>query len=123
MLADEGLAAALDELIAASDVPSTLDVRARDDVGMEMAMAAYATVAAVLNSVEQPGPNTRAVILVDRDGDTLTVSVEVEGTVGTVVAADFVDVADRVGALGGRLTTTEAATGATVVTAVIPCEQ
>ena len=123
VLADEGLAAALDELVAASDVPTTLDVRTRDDVGMEMAMAAYATVAAVLNSVEQPGPNTRAVILVDRDGDTLTVSVEVEGTVGTVVAADFVDVADRVGALGGRLTTTEAATGATVVTAVIPCEQ
>ena len=123
MLADEGLAAALDELVAASDVPTTLDVRTRDDVGMETAMAAYATVAAVLNSVEHPGPNTRAVILVDRDGDTLTVSVEVEGTVGTVVAADFVDVADRVGALGGRLTTAETATGATVVTAVIPCGQ
>src|SRR5215216_3077707 len=78
-------------------------------------------VAAVLNSVEHPGPNTRAVILVDRDGDTLTVSVEVEGAVGTVVVADFVDVADRIGALGGRLTTAEAATGTTVVTAVIPC--
>ena len=123
VLADEGLAAALDDLVAASDVPTTLDVRTRDDVGMETAMAAYATVAAVLNSVEHPGPNTRAVILVDRDGDTLTVSVEVEGTVGTVVAADFVDVADRVGALGGGLTTAEAATGTTVVTAVIPCGQ
>jgi signal transduction histidine kinase len=121
VLADEGLAAALDELVAASDVPTTLDLRTRDDVGMETAMAAYATVAAVLNSVQRPGPNTRAVILVDRDGDTLTVSVEVEGAVGTVVAADFVDVADRVGALGGRLTTAEAATGTTVVTAVIPC--
>jgi signal transduction histidine kinase len=123
VLADEGLAAALDDLIAASDVPTTLDVRARDDVGMETAMAAYATVTAVLNSVEHPGPNTRAVILVDRDGDTLTVSVEVEGAVGTVVVADFVDVADRIGALGGRLTTAEAATGTTVVTAVIPCGQ
>jgi signal transduction histidine kinase len=121
VLADEGLASALDELIAASDVPTTLDVRTRDDVGMETAMAAYATVAAVLNSVEHPGPDTRAVILVDRDGDALTVTVEVEGAVGTVVAADLVDVADRVGALGGRFTTAETATGAAVVTAVIPC--
>jgi signal transduction histidine kinase len=123
VLADEGLAAALDDLVAASDVPTTLDVRTHDDVGMETAMAAYATVAAVLNLVEHPGPNTRAVILVDRNGDTLTVTVEVEGALGTVVAADLVDVADRVGALGGRLTTAEAATGTTVVTAVIPCGQ
>jgi signal transduction histidine kinase len=122
VLADEGLAAALDDLVAASDVPTTLDVRARDDVGMETAMAAYATVAAVLDSVEHPGSNTRAVILVDRDGDILTVSVEVQAPGGTVLA-DFVDVADRVGALGGRLTTAEAATGTTVVTAVIPCGQ
>jgi signal transduction histidine kinase len=121
VLADEGLAAALDELIAASDVPTTLDVRTRDDVGMETAMAAYATVAAVLNSIEHPAPNPRAVILVDRNGDTLTVSVEVEGAVETVVAEDLVDVADRIGALGGRFTTAETATGAAVVTAVIPC--
>src|SRR5215211_3696013 len=121
VLVDEGLASALDELIAASDVPTTLDVRMRDDVGMETAMAAFATVAAVLNSIEHPLPNTLAVILVDRNGDTLTVSVEVECAVGTVVAADFVDVADRVGALGGRFTTAETATGAAVVTAVIPC--
>jgi signal transduction histidine kinase len=121
VLADEGLAAALDDLIAASDVPTTLDVRTRDDVGMETAMAAYATVAAVLNSIEHPAPNTRAVILVDRNGDTLTVSVEAEGAVETVVAEGLVDVADRIGALGGRFTTAETATGAAVVTAVIPC--
>ena len=122
VLADEGLAAALDELVAASDVPTTLDVRTHDDVGMETAMAAYATVAAVLNSIEHPSPNTLAVILVDRDGDTLTVSAEVKAAVDTVLAGDFVDVADRVGALGGRLTTAETETGTTVVTAVIPCE-
>jgi signal transduction histidine kinase len=123
VLAEEGLASALNELVAASDVPATLDVRTRDDVGMETAMAAYATVAAALNSVEHPAPDTRAVILVDRDGDTLTVNVEVEGAVGTVVAAGLADVVDRVGALGGRLTTAETATGAAVVTAVIPCGQ
>jgi signal transduction histidine kinase len=122
VLADEGLAASLDDLVAESDVPTTLDVRTRDDVGMETAMAAYATVGAVLHSIEHPSPNTRAVILVDRDGDILTVNAEVQAPGGTVLG-DFVDVADRVGALGGRLTTAEAATGTTVVTAVIPCGQ
>jgi signal transduction histidine kinase len=122
VLADEGLAAALDDLVAASDVPTTLDVRTHDDVGMETAVAAYATVAAVLNSVEHPSPNTRAVILVDRDGDTLTVSAAIQAPGGTVLA-DVVNVADRVGALGGRLTMAEAVTGTTVVTAVIPCGQ
>jgi hypothetical protein len=52
----------------------------------------------------------------------LTVSAEVQAPGGTVLG-DFADVADRVGALGGRLTTAEAATGTTVVTAVIPCGQ
>jgi signal transduction histidine kinase len=122
VLADEGLAAALEELVAASDVPTTLDVRTRDDVGMETATAAYATVAAVLHSIEHPSPNTRAVILVDRDGDILTLGAEVQAPGGTILG-DFVDVADRVGALGGRLTTAEAATGTTAVTAVIPCGQ
>ena len=122
VLADEGLAAALEELTAASDVPTTLDVRTRENVGMETAMAAYGTVSAVLHSIEDPSPNTLAAILVDRDGDTLTVSAEVTADVDTVVLGDFVDVADRVGALGGRFTTAETATGTTVVTAVIPCE-
>ena len=122
VLTDEGLAAALDELVAASDVPAKLNVSTHDDVGTETAMAAYATVAAALHSIEHPSPNTLAVILVDRDGDTLTVSAEVTADLGTVVAGDFVDVADRVGALGGRFTTAETETGTTVVTAVIPCE-
>jgi signal transduction histidine kinase len=121
VLADEGLAVALDELVAASDIPTRLDVRSRIDVGAEPAMAAYATVAAVLGSVEHPAPDSRALISVDREDDTLTVRAEVAAGGGTVVATDFIDVADRVGALGGQLTRSETATGATVVTAVIPC--
>ena len=121
VLTDEGLAVALDDLVAASDVPSTLDIRSPDDVGTETAIAAYAVVVAVLSSIEHPAPNMRALILVDRDGDTLTVRAEVIGARGMVIATDFIDVADRVGALGGRFTTTETATGTAVVTAVIPC--
>jgi signal transduction histidine kinase len=121
VLAEEGLAVALDELVAASDMPTRLDVRSRIDVGAEPAMAAYATAVAVLASVEHPALDSRALISIDHEDDTLTVRAEVVAGGGAVVAADFVDIADRVGALGGQLTRSETATDATVVTAVIPC--
>lgn len=81
----------------------------------------YATVAAVLSSIEEPAQNTRILILVDKYGDTLTVGAEVDAPGVMVTAADFVEVADRVGALGGSLTIAENATGTTLVTAVLPC--
>ncbi len=121
VLTEEGLAAALDELVAATDVPTTLDVRSRIDVDAEPAMAAYATAVAVLGSFEHPAPDSRALISIDQEGNTLTVRAEVEAGGGAVVATDFIDVADRVGALGGRFTRSQTESGSTVVTAVIPC--
>ena len=76
VLASEGLGAALDELVAASDVPATLTVRV-DDVADAPAMAAYATVVAALDAVERPSAATREMISVVQDGGTLTVRVEV----------------------------------------------
>jgi signal transduction histidine kinase len=120
-LASEGLGAALDELVAASDVPATLTVRV-DNVADAPAMAAYATVVAALDAVERPSAATREMISVVKDGDTLTVRAEVTGGDGTVVAPDCADAADRVGALGGRLTLSgPAQDGTMTVTAVIPC--
>jgi signal transduction histidine kinase len=121
VLAEEGLAVALDELVAASDVPTRLDLRTRIDVGAEPALAAYATAAAVLGSMEHPEADSHALISIDQADDTLTIRAEVVAGGGAVVAADFVDIADRIGALGGQLTRSETATGAMVVTAVIPC--
>jgi signal transduction histidine kinase len=121
VLADEGLEAALDELVAASDVPATLTVGV-DDVADAPAMAAYATVAAALDAVQRPSAATRAQISVVQDGDTMTVRVEVTGGDGIVVAPDCTDAADRVGALGGRLTLSGPAQQGTVtVTVVLPC--
>jgi signal transduction histidine kinase len=121
VLTDEGLAAALDELVAASDVPTMLDFRSGTDVGAEAAMAAYTTVAAVLSLVEHPAPDTSAVVSVGQDGDILTVQAKVAVGGGTALAADFTHVADRVGALGGRFTMADAEAGTTAVMAVIPC--
>jgi len=121
VLASEGLGAALDELVAASDVPATLTVRV-DDVADGPAMAAYATVVAALDAVEQPSTATRAEVSVVQDGAILTVRVEVTGGDGTDVAPDCTDAADRVGALGGHLTVSDpAGDGTMTVTAVIPC--
>jgi signal transduction histidine kinase len=121
VLANEGLTAALDELVAASDVPATLTVGV-DGVADAQAMAAYATVVAALDVVQRPSAATRARISVVQDGDLMTVRVEVTGGGEIVVAPDCTDAADRVGALGGHLTLSELAQDGTVtVTAVIPC--
>jgi signal transduction histidine kinase len=120
-LATEGLGAALDELVAASDVPATLTVHV-NDVADAPAMAAYATVVAALDAVDQPSAATRAHVSVVQDGAILTVRVEVTAGDGIVVAPDCIDAADRVGALGGRLTiASPAQDGRMTVTAVIPC--
>jgi signal transduction histidine kinase len=121
VLATEGLGVALDELVAASDVPTTLTVHV-NDVADAPAMAAYATVAAALDAVEHPSAATQEIISVVQDGATLTVRVEVTAGDGIVVAPDCTDAADRVGALGGRLTLSgPAGDGTMTVAAVIPC--
>jgi signal transduction histidine kinase len=121
VLASEGLEAALDELVAASDVPATLTVRV-NDIPDAPAMAAYATVVAALDAVEHPSVATQEMISVVQDGGILTVRVEVTAGDGIVVAPDCTDAADRVGALGGHLTLSDPAQDGTMtVAAVIPC--
>ena len=103
------------------DVPATLTIRV-DDVGDAPAMAAYATVVAALDAIERPSAATRAQISVVQHGDTMTTRVEVTRGDGIVAAPDCTDAADRVGALGGRLTLADPAQDGTMtVTAVIPC--
>jgi signal transduction histidine kinase len=120
VLADEGLQAALEELLAASDIPATLDIQA-GNVGAAAAMAAYAAVAAALGNAGHPSTATQAQISAVQDRDTLTVRVEVHAGGRTTGAAAFSEVADRVGALGGRLTLSGTPEDGTVMTAVIPC--
>jgi signal transduction histidine kinase len=120
VLADEGLEAALEELLVASDIPATLDVQV-GDVGTGAAMAAYATVATALGSVGHPSAATRARISAIQDRETLTVRVEVQAGRRAAGSAVFSEVADRVGALGGRFTLSGTPENGTAVTAVIPC--
>jgi signal transduction histidine kinase len=120
LLADEGLEQALEELVAASDVPAELTTRLIDALAPEVAMAAYATVAAALGSVVEPTAATRCRIEVRQVAESLIVRVQTESA--TIRTPDLTAVGDRVGAVGGQLTWSGPEAGGYVVTAVIPCE-
>ena len=119
-LATEGLGAALEDLVRASDLPTTLEIRElRPDLERDVALAAYAMVAAALAQAGRlPGSASTEVSAATRDG-TLKVRVQLIGSTG-LGQDDLVDVADRVGALGGNLDV-EHLEGGVAITAVMPC--
>ncbi|TDW14449.1 sensor histidine kinase [Kribbella kalugense] len=119
VLADEGLEQALVELVAASDVPAALTVQVSDALTTEVAMAAYATVAAAVGGVVQPSTATCCRIEVGQLTESLIVRVETESA--TFLATDLTAIGDRVGAVGGQLTWSGPEAGRYDVTAVIPC--
>ena len=121
VLASEGLETALDDLVAGSDVPATLAVDVRGNVAAEAAMAAYAVIAAALGYVLVPSSDTVARISAVQNDDILTVMADVTAGGGTVGPPEFTEVADRVGAVGGRFVQSATTDGGMVVTAVIPC--
>ncbi|TCO51368.1 histidine kinase [Kribbella antiqua] len=120
MLAAEGLEQALVELVAASDVPADLTMHFTDALAPEVAMAAYATVAAAVDSVVPPSAATRCRIEVRQVAESLIVKVETESA--TIRTPDLTAIGDRVGAVGGQLTWSDPEAGRYVLTAVIPCE-
>ena len=119
-LATEGLAAALEDLARAADLPTTLDVRELGpELERDVALAAYAVVATVLaHAVRPPGSVSAKVGAATRDGR-MELRVELMGNVA-LAQDDLVDVADRIGAVGGRLTV-EPIDGGVAIIAVVPC--
>lgn len=118
VLAEDGLEAAVEELVSSSPLAVTLDARVDGPTDPEVAMAAYATVAATLRSASVGGRGpTPITVTLERIGQDLVVTSEVPGAGANV--ADFADVADRVGAAGGRLSISTAHS-AIIVSAVIP---
>lgn len=97
VLADEGLWAALDELCRSSLPRADLEISGVDDIELESAMAVYAAVARALEMSSSP-PKIRVDCNPDED---LSLLVQVAG--GHATESDWIDVIDRVGAVGGRL--------------------
>jgi signal transduction histidine kinase len=117
VLSDEGLAPALEDLVAGAEVPASVDVTVPANPGLEAAMAAYAVVGAVLLAVE-PAAGAAVHADVSGKGDQLTVHIALTGATVNARSGALGDAADRVGALGGRLT---AGADGTHVKAAIPC--
>ncbi|MEV4262278.1 histidine kinase [Kribbella sp. NPDC049584] len=119
VLEDEGLGAALEELVMASDVPATLDVSVDRELPLETATAAYATVAAVLGSVGAPTATTHCAIAVRLEDGRLIARATLEPGGAVVRRADLTALEDRIGASEGELVVSQ---DGRQLEAVMPCE-
>jgi signal transduction histidine kinase len=120
VLSDDGLPAALEELLTELDVAVELDLTVGDGPLRQGATAAaYATVDAALRGISREPGATARVSLSERAG-LLTVVVQARGGGVLPSALTSQDAADRVGALGGRYEV-EGCEGDVRLTAVVPC--
>ena len=122
-LAQDGLLCALDDLALAVDVPLDLRAELRDEPDPEVSMAAYAVVMSALAQVTTA--HASAVVHLRDTPAGLEISVHLAqpdvATLPVARDAEDIEVADRVGALGGTLTSSRAPDGDLTLTAVIPC--
>ena len=119
VLTSDGLWVALDELVRASAIPTTLEVSGEDqDIDPHTAMAAYAIAVAALDRAGSVAGVAR--VAGRRQSKALEITVELPIEIDVDSKPDFVDVGDRVGAVGGSLSVLSAG-GVTTVKAVMPC--
>jgi len=116
-LLDEGLAAALRELGANSDVPAELDIRCPAHLPDHVTLAAYALIAVALGSA---APSRTARIVVAEEGGTLAVRVEMS-TDAEDLPERLSDATDRIGAAGGDVKLIDTDRPTVTVEATIPC--
>jgi signal transduction histidine kinase len=116
---DDGLDAALTELVRAVPIAIDLDVcadRLPDDIA---ATAYYVASEALTNAVKHASPG-RIGLRVARDDGSLLVRISDDGCGGATVSTRSA-IADRVAALGGTLRIVSPVGSGTVVEAVLPC--
>jgi signal transduction histidine kinase len=122
VLTDRGLDAALSGLAALSPVPVTVrvDVAARPPASVEA--IAYFVVAEALTNVAKHARASRALVSVERRGDTLGVTIRDDGGGGADPRGQGLSgLADRVAGVDGRLSVDSPAGGGTVIDVELPC--
>jgi signal transduction histidine kinase len=122
VLTDRGLDAALSGLAALSPVPVSVrvDVAPRPSASVEA--IAYFVVAEALTNVAKHARATRAVVSVDRHGNTLSVVIRDDGIGGADPRGQGLSgLADRVAGVDGRLTVDSPAGAGTVIEVELPC--
>jgi signal transduction histidine kinase len=113
VLADEGLAAAVDALAEDGRVPIDVRSLAEERFPPQVETAAYAVVAEALRAT-----TTGVTVETRRSDDALLVDVESRDNLGL----DLVALQDRVGALDGRLAVERRDDGSVTLHAELPCE-
>jgi signal transduction histidine kinase len=120
VLAEEGLAAAVEALTEDSPVPVTIGRLTQRRLPPPVEAAGYFLVAEATHLASQAGA-TGVTVDAEQAGDRLIVTITPDGASGQELATGLSDVADRVGAVGGKLRVEDTAGGAISIRAEIPC--
>jgi signal transduction histidine kinase len=120
VLAEEGLAAAVEALTEASPVPVTLGRPTQQRLPPPVEAAGYFLIAEATHLAAQAGA-TGVTMEAEQADDRLIVTIAADGASGRELAPGLSDVSDRVGAMGGQLRVEDTADGAVSIRAEIPC--
>jgi signal transduction histidine kinase len=118
-LSTEGLEAALEELVANSNAPAELHASI-GPVSDEIERAVYAFAATVVEVAQHGSPSAQLALRVWEDDGAVHVRARLEAAPGLSPLA-LIEVADRIGAVGGTVAAEPPATGSISIEAVIPC--
>jgi signal transduction histidine kinase len=120
VLADEGLAAAVEALGENSPIPVAIGHLTQQRLPPPAEAAGYFLIAEASQLATQAGA-TSVTVDTEQAGDRLIVKITAEGSSEDGLEAGLCDVADRVGALGGQLRVEDIASDTVAIRAEIPC--
>jgi signal transduction histidine kinase len=123
VLADEGLAAAVEALAETSAIPVTVGHLVPERLPAPVETAGYFLVAEASRLIAALPGAEGATVEAKHEGDRLVIQVTSDAAAqpGPDLETALLDVTDRVGALGGRLRAGQAPAGAITIRAEIPC--
>jgi signal transduction histidine kinase len=124
VLADEGLAAAVEALAERSPIPVTISGMPQERFPGPAENAGYFLITEATDLIAAL-PGTRdAAVDIKHDGSTLAIQITARAAAGPSqqMEAGLADAADRIGALGGHLRVHHAPSGVITIRAEIPCE-
>lgn len=122
VLTDRGLDAAVSALAGRSTIPVSVDVRIEERPSEAIESAAYFVVAEALTNIARHSQASEALVRIYRLGNRLLVEIIDNGVGGAEIGkgTGLAGLADRVGALDGRLTVDSPEGGPTTVRADLP---
>ncbi|GIJ45129.1 histidine kinase [Virgisporangium aliadipatigenens] len=123
VLADRGLAGALEGLAVSSGVPVSVDVDVAVRCPASTEATAYFVVAETLTNIAKHSGATSASVMVRRDGDTLLARITDDGKGGAdeKAGSGIAGMRRRIEAHDGRLTLTSPPGGPTTLEVELPC--